>query len=249
MIDFSAAERRLTAALERLDRSVETAARRMAQRPGAMAEAADPPTLRDAATPQPSQPSAEIAALHDRQAATLEAMQIRLAEAHERLADAGDSAAGLAAANEALALANRELIEQLRGAGAGADAAIRAALDAEIESLRAARAAEVAQMGEILDALDRMLGVTTAPRSHSTGGRMAARRNPAGRDRDGRPARGPQPPRDDAQPAAVRELTVIRDEDMPPGDDLLSPADGPVQRRGGGSDADADIPTPDEERD
>ena len=50
------------------------------------------------ASPDDAEPSAEIAALRDRQAATLEAMQMRLAEAHERLASAGEQAARLAAA-------------------------------------------------------------------------------------------------------------------------------------------------------
>lgn len=222
MTDFSAAEHRLTAALERLDRSVERAARRLADRgPADGAAAGQSETAAGRVTPA-APPLAEMEALRARQGATLEAMQMRLSEAHERLAGAGHSAAALAAANEALTLANRDLIEQLRGGVTDAEPAIRAALDAEIESLRAARDAEVAQMGEILDALDRMLGVTTTPRSHSTAGRAQARRAGAGRDRGDQPlgAGVRQPAGTPAdQSTGLRDLTIIRDEEPPWTDD------------------------------
>ena len=73
----------------------------------------------------------------------------------------GAEAARLAAANDALIAANRELI----AAGDSPDRidAVRKALDAEIEALQAARAAEIAQMGEILAALETMLGVPASP--------------------------------------------------------------------------------------
>src|SRR5690606_35961934 len=65
MKDLSAAERRLIAALDRMDHAVERAARRMAE----LGAAATAPAL------APSVPgtdvSAEVAALHDRQAATV----------------------------------------------------------------------------------------------------------------------------------------------------------------------------------
>jgi len=160
MKDLSAAERRLIAALDRMDHAVERAARRMAE----LGAAAVAPA------PAPSAPgtnvSAEVAALHDRQAATVEAMQQQLGRAHERLAETGARAAQLAAANDALAQANRQLAEAAGGAPAewarDGGAAILAALEAELAALRAARAAEIAHMGEILDALDRMLGVPPA---------------------------------------------------------------------------------------
>lgn len=201
MNDISAAERRLIAALDRLDHTVERTARRLAAAPVG-------PSL----TPKPApaataEVSDEIAALHARQAATLEAMQMRLTEAHERLASVGEEAARLAAANDDLARANRALLAK-SGTAIGADAA-RAALEAEVEALRAARAAEVAQMGEILDALDRMLGVSTTPRSHSTAGRAIS------------PARTARPAREEP----VRDLIVERDEndlDQPPADDTLN---------------------------
>lgn len=154
MTDISVSERRLIAALDRLDYAMERAADRLA------AQAAAAPPVPE--TPAPVPLSEDVAALHDRQAATLEALQTRLAEAHEHLASAGEQAARLAAANDELAAANRALIDAASDwAGKGPDA-VAQALNAEIASLRAASAAEIAQMGEILDALDRMLGVTTA---------------------------------------------------------------------------------------
>lgn len=244
MNDISVAERRLVSALDRLDHTVDRAARRMA---AAAQPAPAPPT--PAPPPEASgDVSLEIAALHDRQAATLEAMQMRLAEAHERLASAGEQAARLAAANDDLARANRALIEAA-DSGTGADQATLQALEAEVESLRAARAAEIAQMSEILDALDRMLGVTTTPRSHSTAGRSARARKPAAA-----PAAAPEP-----APEPRPDLTVIRDEDPLPEDEpdeaLLStpdtlPEDTPASGAplfGGVYDDDADTGSDDEE--
>ena len=97
--------------------------------------------------------SAELVLLHERQAALLAHCEAQLAQSHDRLLGAGQEAARLAAANEALAEANRTLIV---GAGVTADTACLA-LEAEIESLRAARAAEIAQMGDLLAELDRMI--------------------------------------------------------------------------------------------
>lgn len=79
---------------------------------------------------------------------------------------AGQEAARLSAANEALAAANRALIE---AAGLPRDEAL-AALEAEVEALRAARAAEMAQMGDIIDTLDRMAGEAAAPETADVDG-------------------------------------------------------------------------------
>lgn len=220
---LSAAERRLIAALDRLDHAVEQAGRRMAETPAARHDIPVAPA--DGAI------SPEIAALHDRQAATLEAMQTRLAEADERLAAAGEQAARLAAANEELAQANRALIE---AAGGGPEAwadsgevATFAALQAEVEALRAARAAEIAKMGEILDALDRMLGVTPAPRSHSADAQAIAGGHATEVDADIEEAKpeAAQPRDDDS----ARELSVLRDEDPLPEYEPAPDADLPEE--------------------
>ena len=163
-------------------------------------------------------------------AATLEAMQARLAEAHERLAAAGGQAARLAAANDELAQANRALIEASASPEVWAEhgeAAALAALQAEVEALRAAREAEVAQMGEILDALDRMLGVTTTPRSHSTWNWAQASADASDATFPGHePPPRPLPDDEDEAElpeeeftASVRELSVVLDEDPLPEDE------------------------------
>lgn len=228
MKDLSAAERRLIAALDRLDDVVERAAHRMAT----MQTQAPAPRPATSASAQGTDAglSPQIAALHDRQAATLEAMQARLAEAHERLAAAGGQAARLAAANDELAQANRALIEASASPEAWAErgeAAALAALQAEVEALRAAREAEVAQMGEILDALDRMLGVTTTPRSHSTWNWAQASADASDATFPGHePPLRPLPDDEDEAElpeeeftASVRELSVVRDEDPLPEDE------------------------------
>ncbi|MBV0892314.1 hypothetical protein KTN05_10675 [Paracoccus sp. Z118] len=169
MSDLSTSERRLISALDRLDFTVERAGddlQRLRSRPAPAA-----PTVTTAGAQaslaamqaENRKLSDDLAALHDRQAATLDAMRARLAETQERLAGAGEHAARLAAANDGLTAANRALMDAAGDWPGKGEAAFRAALEAEVESLRGARAAEIAQMGEILDALDRMLG-TPAPK-------------------------------------------------------------------------------------
>ncbi|WP_347265983.1 hypothetical protein [Paracoccus sp. (in: a-proteobacteria)] len=144
--ELNASEKRLTAALERIDRHIEKAV--AARGKAAEGEAAGDEALRQ----ENRRLSQELVALHESQGASLAACEARLAEAHQRLVTAGQEAAGLSAANEALAAANRALLE---AAGEPAER-IRAAFEAEIESLRAARAAEVGQLGDMLATLERM---------------------------------------------------------------------------------------------
>ncbi|RQP06923.1 MAG: hypothetical protein D1H97_05170 [Paracoccus sp. BP8] len=154
--DLNASEKRLIAALDRIDQFLDRAdlARRTASGPPAGdAEGAEARLRKIQAENQ--RLSQDLAALHERQAAMLADCEARLAEAHQRLVHAGQEAARLSAANEALAEANRALIAA-QGGGESPDET-RRALEAEIESLRAARSAEIAQMGEIIDALDRMI--------------------------------------------------------------------------------------------
>lgn len=115
MSDIAASERRLSAALDRIDSILENWAE-------ATSEAGTTETTGDAST----------------------------AALAERLEAAQAEAARLSAANEALAAANRALIN-------AAPDATTAALEAEIAALRAARAAELAQMGELVTQLERLL--------------------------------------------------------------------------------------------
>lgn len=171
--DLNASEKRLIAALDRIDHFIDraTTARTAAPVPtpapvaGGLAEIE---TQLHAAHHENQRLSGELVLLHERQTALLSNCEMRLAESHERLLGAGQEAARLAAANEALAEANRALIA---ASGLPADET-RLALEAEIESLRAARAAEIAQMGDLLEALDRMID-TPAPEQPEAGARPA----------------------------------------------------------------------------
>ncbi|RKS44103.1 hypothetical protein BDE18_2935 [Paracoccus pantotrophus] len=151
--DLNLSEKRLIAALDRIDQFLDRAAARQAPQP--VPADADAALQLHELQAENRRLSQELAALHARQSDTLSTCEQRLAEAHRRLVEAGEEAARLSAANEALTEANRALIAARQGDGAPDEA--RRALEAEIESLRAARAAEVAQMGEIVDALDRMI--------------------------------------------------------------------------------------------
>lgn len=146
MNDIAACEQRLGVALDRIDHGLDRLFR-------AMQRTQAPPAPETAQEAEAS--GDDMAALRRRQEAALE-------RAQQRLAATGTEAARLAAANDALIAANRALI-------AASDTpsqidAVRRALDAEIEALQAARAAEIAQMGDILAALETMLGIPeTAP--------------------------------------------------------------------------------------
>lgn len=132
MGDLTVSEKRLIAALDRIDRSIERAASGLR----AVADAGVQP-----------------------QGDELAGLQVRLDEMHEKLGRMGAQAARLAAANEGLSQANRLLLSKADSGGIGADEE-RAALEAEIEALRAARDAEIGQVGDILQALDGLLGAS-----------------------------------------------------------------------------------------
>ena len=151
--DLNVSEKRLIAALDRLDHFIDRAAGAQDAAPPAAGGVAGVEEQLHAAHSENQRLSAELVLLHERQAALLAHCEAQLAQSHDRLLGAGQEAARLAAANEALAEANRTLIV---GAGVTADTACLA-LEAEIESLRAARAAEIAQMGDLLAELDRMI--------------------------------------------------------------------------------------------
>lgn len=152
MNDIAACEQRLGVALDRIDYGLDRLFAAMRRAGDAATAPAIAPTTLPEAEPAASD---DMAALRRRQETALE-------RARQRLAAAGAEAARLAAANDALIAANRALIE----AGDTPERldAVRKALDAEIEALQAARAAEIAQMGDILAALETMLGIPeTAP--------------------------------------------------------------------------------------
>lgn len=148
MSDISASERRLSAALDRIDQLLEAGVARPAAAGGG-GEARVIAELRA----ENARLTAELSALRAAQETGSDA---GLAEARARLAEAGEQAARLAAANDDLAAANRALIDAVSGSGEGDQASIEA-LEAEVEALRAARSAEIAQLGDIMLELDRLL--------------------------------------------------------------------------------------------
>ncbi len=148
--DLNASEKRLFAALDRIDAYLDRAAQ------GPAPAAAGDGTAVDVASEQ-------------RHAAALADLQARLDEAQRQLTAAGRQAVAMSAANDVLAKANRKLLDAA-GSISGDDAC--AALQAEIDALRAARGAEISQLGEIVEALDRMLD-TPAPGSSRAAVRAA----------------------------------------------------------------------------
>ena len=147
MSDITASERRLSAALDRLDQLLEAGQKRDGDHPGALADLtrrlAEAESRNADLERQLSegQPAAATSQLFDLQA---------------RLETASEQSARLSAANEDLMAANRNLIDAEQTGGVGEDER-REALEAEIAALRAAREAEMAQMSEIMTELERLL--------------------------------------------------------------------------------------------
>ncbi|WP_208021200.1 hypothetical protein [Paracoccus alkanivorans] len=149
MSEITASERRLSAALDRIDQLLETGRFRSAQ-----PLAAGDPDLRaalEATQAENARLRAEIAELRKSPDA------VASDDPGDRLFEAGEQAARLAAANDELAAANRVLIETAAQADGDSVTAIREALEAEIEALRAARAAEISNLGDIIIELERLL--------------------------------------------------------------------------------------------
>lgn len=138
MSDISVSERRLSAALDRIDQFLDR---------GGVVQTVPGPDPR--ADPQAAQ--AQSRALTDR----LDQQ------------DMAEQAARLAAANDDLAAANRALIQALEGEGDAVEA-VSIALEAEIEALRAARAAEAAQLGALMAEVERLLAEDSAAPAAAT---------------------------------------------------------------------------------
>ena len=152
MSEISVSERRLSAALDRIDQILEAGTGRL------LPSATAPDEALTAAQAENDRLAQELAALRADRGGPLEAA---LAEARTRLDGAGQQVARLSAANEELTAANRALIEA--AAAGDADPAIRSALEAEIEALRASREAELSQMSDIMVELERLLGGDALP--------------------------------------------------------------------------------------
>lgn len=142
MNEIAASERRLSAALDRIDQLLESGIGQTA-----LAEPSDIQAKLDAAKAENQRLLAEIAALRDAPATS---------DTAAPATDAGEQLARLAAANEELIAANRALMDSADSNEA--IEAIRSACNVEVEALRAARFAEIANLAEIMGELDRLLG-------------------------------------------------------------------------------------------
>lgn len=136
MSDISVSERRLAAALDRIDQYLDR---------GGVVPASSGPDLR--AELQAAQ--AQVAALSDQ------------LSRQGKGQDLAEQAARLVVANDELAAANRALIQAASGDGDRIEA-VSVALEAEIEALRAARSAEAAQLGALLAEVERLLAENDA---------------------------------------------------------------------------------------
>jgi ABC-type uncharacterized transport system involved in gliding motility auxiliary subunit len=150
MSDISASERRLSAALDRLDQLLDISR--------SVAPQGDDSQTVEMLTQQLETAQARIQKL---QQDTPAPQRVQDDGLRQQLDIATSRNAELAAANDELAAANRNLIEAQDTGGIGADE-IRDALEAEVKGLRAARQAEMAQMGEIMAELERLLSDDTA---------------------------------------------------------------------------------------
>ena len=136
MSDISVSERRLSAALDRIDQFLD----------------------RGGVVPAPS--GSDLRAELDKAHAQIAALTDQLARQGDGQ-ELAEQAARLAAANDDLAAANRALIQAASGDGDRIEA-VSVALEAEIEALRAARAAEAAQLGALLAEVERLLAENEA---------------------------------------------------------------------------------------
>ncbi|MGR3199366.1 MAG: hypothetical protein ACU0DH_11685 [Paracoccus sp. (in: a-proteobacteria)] len=147
MSDITASERRLSAALDRLDQLLEAGQKRDGDHPGALAD-----LTRRLAEAESRNADLERQLSEGQPAADTS----QLSNLQARLETATEQSARLSAANEDLMAANRNLIDAEQTGGVGEDER-REALEAEIAALRAAREAEMAQMSEIMTELERLL--------------------------------------------------------------------------------------------
>lgn len=154
MSDISVSERRLSAALDRIDQLLEQGlALSVPDDRSAEQEQGELEKDLAVARAENARLAYELAALR---AAGDVPPDAALADLRKRLDDLGHQTVRLAAANDQLSAANGDLLAAAAGRG-DFDAAANAAKDAEIAALKSARLAEAAQLEEVLFQLERLL--------------------------------------------------------------------------------------------
>lgn len=163
MSDLAEYERRISYALERINRGMQLLAARPTPT-SAPAPAADPAMLADlrdaleAERTANAQLSERVRAIREKQETTLSALERRLAAATHGQDQAAQEIARLKRANAELVAANRALSTS---GGAPDPHLINRAMQAELESLRAARAADLVEITDIMTALEPLVVAAT----------------------------------------------------------------------------------------
>ena len=166
MTELADLERRISQALDRIALASETLAPAAADPPPADPGAES--ALREALEAEraaSAQLSERLRRLKEKQEAKLAQLEKKLARANEQLDVQGFELQRLKRANAQMAEANRKLIET-HGAGQPDPGAAMRALQAELDSERAARKAEIAEMEEIIAELRPLLEPETVGARH-----------------------------------------------------------------------------------
>jgi hypothetical protein len=169
MSDITDYERRISAALARLERGMEALAGRAAPIGSASADAdsvsaAEVTALRAALEGERlanAQLSDRVRAIREKQESTLGSLERKLATLSRDLEKSGSDLARLKRANADLILANRALRDAAE-LGLAPSETINHAMKAELEALQAERVAEIAEVDDILAGLEPLLAPAQA---------------------------------------------------------------------------------------
>lgn len=160
MSDITELERRISAALERLDAGIEALAAAPQPAEAAVRDDAELARLNEALEAERAanaQLTERVRAVREKQETTVGALESKVERLSGQLDAADAELQRLKRLNEELSEANREL-----GAAAARGVAepdlINRAMITELEAMRAARAAEIAEMNEILAELKPLIG-------------------------------------------------------------------------------------------
>lgn len=150
MSDITELERRVSAALSRIDRALDAQARPMAEDP-ALREALETERAANA------QLTERVRAIKEKQEIIVSALERKVAQLTRQLDASSRELARQRAVNVDLVETNRMLNDAARGTLASPEL-VNAALDSELAALRAERQAELAEIEEIMAELKPLIG-------------------------------------------------------------------------------------------
>ena len=160
MSDIAELERRISAALERIDTGLDRIDAMPAAAPAAVQDDAEVARLRDeldAERTANAQLTERVRAIKEKQETMVGALEKKVGRLTEQLNAAGEDAQRLRQFNEELTESNRALAAAAEK-GVVEPGLINRALMTELDAMRAARAAEMAEMDEILSELKPLIG-------------------------------------------------------------------------------------------